>query len=77
MPKNHETNASRIDQPITALIHDLEQRGLLESTLLVWTGEFGRTPIMQGNLGRDHSPYGFSSWMAGGGIKGGQVMASL
>jgi len=69
--KNHENNARRIDQPIAALIGDLEQRGLLEDTLLVWTGEFGRTPIMQGNQGRDHSPYGFCTWFAGGGVRGG------
>lgn len=74
--KNHQANAARIDQPIAALITDLAQRGLLESTLLVWTGEFGRTPVMQGNLGRDHSPYGFSSWMAGGGIQGGKVIGA-
>jgi hypothetical protein len=74
--KNHEGNARRIDQPIAALIADLAQRGLLDSTLLVWTGEFGRTPVMQGNLGRDHSPYGFSSWMAGGGIQGGKAIGA-
>jgi len=59
-----------------ALIADLKQRGLLESTLLVWAGEFGRTPVMQGSNGRDHSPYGFSVWMAGGGTKGGQAIGS-
>ena len=74
--KNHESNAARIDQPIAALMADLAQRGLLDSTLLVWTGEFGRTPVMQGNLGRDHSPYGFTSWLAGGGIRGGQVIGA-
>jgi uncharacterized protein (DUF1501 family) len=58
------------------LIADLKQRGLLESTLLVWAGEFGRTPVMQGGNGRDHSPYGFSVWLAGGGIKGGQAIGS-
>lgn len=74
--KNHEVNAKRIDRPIAALIGDLEQRGLLDSTLIVWTGEFGRTPIMQGNLGRDHSPYGFSSWLAGAGVRGGQAIGA-
>ena len=59
------------DQGMSALLEDLDQRGLLESTLIVWAGEFGRTPIRQGGDGRDHHPYGFSSWMAGGGIKGG------
>ena len=74
--KNHQGNAARIDQPIAALIGDLAQRGLLDSTLLVWVGEFGRTPVMQGNLGRDHNPYGFSAWLAGGGVRGGQVIGS-
>ncbi len=73
---NHQGNAARIDQPIAALIADLKQRGLLESTLLVWCGEFGRTPVMQGNKGRDHSPYGFSVWLAGGGIRGGKTIGA-
>lgn len=72
--KNHQDNARRIDQPIAALIGDLKQRGLLESTLLVWTGEFGRTPVMQGSRGRDHNPYGFTTWLCGGGIRGGKVI---
>src|SRR5262249_13266112 len=55
--KNHVENARKTDQPIAALITDLQQRGLLDSTLLVWVGEFGRTPVMQGKLGRDHHPY--------------------
>ncbi len=75
-PGNHQTNAGRTDRPIAGLIADLKQRGLLESTLIVWTGEFGRTPVMQGGRGRDHSPYGFSSWMAGGGVKGGQAIGA-
>lgn len=74
--ENHQTNASRIDQPIAGLIRDLEQRGMLDSTLIVWTGEFGRTPVMQGDLGRDHSPYGFTTWMAGGGIVGGKAIGA-
>jgi hypothetical protein len=74
--KNHQENAGRIDRPIAALISDLKQRGLLDSTLIVWTGEFGRTPVMQGNHGRDHSPYGFTTWMAGGGIHGGMVIGA-
>ena len=73
---NHRTNANRIDRPIAGLIADLKQRGLLESTLVVWAGEFGRTPVMQGTKGRDHSPYGFSVWMAGGGIKGGRAIGA-
>lgn len=74
--KNHSDNARKIDRPIAGLIADLKQRGLLESTLVVCTGEFGRTPVMQGKLGRDHSPYGFTTWMAGGGIRGGKVIGA-
>jgi hypothetical protein len=74
--KNVKDNAGRIDRPIAALLTDLAQRGLLDSTLVLWTGEFGRTPVMQGGQGRDHSPYGFSSWLAGGGVKGGQVIGA-
>ncbi len=73
---NHQANADRTDQPIAALLTDLKQRGLLDSTLVVWAGEFGRTPVMQGSNGRDHSPYGFSVWMAGGGVKGGQAIGA-
>ena len=71
-PANHQGNAAKVDRPIAGLIADLRRRGLLESTVLVWAGEFGRTPIMQGNKGRDHNPYGFSCWLAGGGIHGGK-----
>jgi hypothetical protein len=74
--KNVRDNAAKIDRPIAALLQDLKQRGLLESTLVVWTGEFGRTPVMQGGRGRDHSPYGFSSWLAGGGVRGGKVIGA-
>lgn len=73
---NHEAQAKKVDQPIAGLISDLDQRGLLESTLLVWVGEFGRTPIRQGSNGRDHHPYGFSAWMAGGGIVGGKTIGA-
>jgi hypothetical protein len=69
----HEKNARAVDQPIAALLKDLKSRGLLESTLVVWAGEFGRTPFAQGSDGRDHNPFGFSVWMAGGGAKGGTV----
>ncbi len=69
----HTKNAKSVDQPIAALLADLAQRGLLDSTLVVWSGEFGRTPFAQGNDGRDHNPFGFSMWMAGGGIKGGTI----
>ncbi len=74
--KNHSENARKIDKPIAGLIADLKQRGLLESTLIVWVGEFGRTPVMQGKEGRDHHPYGFSSWMAGGGVRGGRAIGA-
>jgi hypothetical protein len=71
--KGHEDNAKAVDQPIGALLTDLKQRGLLERTLVVWAGEFGRTPFAQGTGGRDHNPFGFSLWMAGGGIRGGTI----
>lgn len=67
----HTKNAMAVDQPIAGLIKDLKCRGLLESTLLVFTSEFGRTPFAQGQNGRDHNPQGFSMWLAGGGIRGG------
>ncbi|NOX98822.1 MAG: DUF1501 domain-containing protein, partial [Verrucomicrobia bacterium] len=71
-------NAAQIDQPIAALLTDLKQRGMLEDTLVLWGGEFGRTPTVElsggkSKLGRDHNHYGFTVWMAGGGIKGGTV----
>ncbi|OYP37902.1 DUF1501 domain-containing protein [Rhodopirellula sp. MGV] len=69
----HRTMSRQVDQPIAALIKDLRQRGLLDETLVVWAGEFGRTPFSQGSDGRDHNPFGFSVWMAGGGTKGGVV----
>jgi hypothetical protein len=69
----HEDNARAVDQPIGALLQDLSQRGLLDETLVVWSGEFGRTPFAQGSDGRDHNPFGFSLWLAGGGAKGGTV----
>ena len=68
---NHSTNARAVDQPIGGLIRDLKSRGLLDETLIVWSGEFGRTPFAQGGKGRDHNEHGFSLWMAGGGIKPG------
>ncbi len=67
----HRAMAYQVDQPIAALIADLRQRGLLDETLIVWTGEFGRTPFSQGSGGRDHNPYGFSLWLAGGKVRGG------
>ena len=70
---DHKRDAGKSDQPITALIKDLKQRGLLDETLIVWTGEFGRTPTAQGKTGRNHHATGFTSWLAGGGIKGGMT----
>ena len=73
--KNHGLHGAEVDQPIAALLTDLEQRGLLDSTLVVWGGEFGRMPFSEGKgaPGRNHNPYGFCMWMAGGGVKGGMV----
>jgi len=68
---NHRIAAKSVDQPIGALLADLKARGMLDETLVVWGGEFGRTSDSQGSLGRDHNPHAFTMWMAGGGIKGG------
>jgi hypothetical protein len=67
----HGKNALFVDQGIGGLLKDLKSRGLLDSTLVVWGGEFGRTPFAQGKDGRDHNPFGFTMWLAGGGVKGG------
>lgn len=79
--KNHQTMAGKVDRPIAGLLADLESRGLLDSTLVIWGGEFGRTPTSDGNangsgdnFGRDHNPYGFTIWMAGGGVRGGKII---
>ncbi|MCE9544109.1 MAG: DUF1501 domain-containing protein [Planctomycetia bacterium] len=69
----HQKNALSVDRPIAGLLTDLKRRGLLDSTLVVFAGEFGRTPFAQGSDGRDHNPFGFSIWLAGGGIKGGMT----
>ena len=71
--KGHTEKASEVDKPIAGLLHDLKARGLLDDTLVIWSGEFGRTPTVQGAGmdGRDHNPWGFTMWMAGGGVKGG------
>jgi hypothetical protein len=71
LKKGHEKNALEVDKPIAALLIDLKARGLLHDTLVLWGGEFGRTPTAQGNDGRDHDPEGFTMWLAGGGVKGG------
>ncbi len=74
--KNHERHCRNTDKPIAGLLKDLKSRGLLDETLVVWTGEFGRTPTAQNGKGRDHSPRGFSAWLAGGGVKGGQAIGA-
>ncbi len=71
LKSNHTKNCARVDKPIAGLLKDLKQRGLLDETLVVWATEFGRTPGAERSDGRDHHPYGFSIWMAGGGLKGG------
>jgi hypothetical protein len=73
LEEGHANNARAVDQPIAALLKDLRGLGLLDSTLVVWGGEFGRTPMAQGSSGRDHNPFGFTMWLAGGGVKGGTV----
>ncbi len=67
----HTKNALATDRPIAGLLQDLQARGLLEDTLVIWGGEFGRTPAAEGTNGRDHHPYGFTMWLAGGGVRGG------
>lgn len=71
--KNHTLHCEETDRPIAALLADLKRRGLLDETLVVWSGEFGRMPTSQSAKGRDHNPKGFTAWLAGGGVKGGVV----
>src|SRR5262249_25120028 len=73
---NHETMWRHAEQPIAALLKDLKRRGLLNETLVVWCSELGRTPFSQGGKGRDHNPYGYTMWLAGGGVKGGQAIGA-
>jgi hypothetical protein len=73
---NHEKMCGHVDKPIAALLTDLKERGLLDSTLIVWASEFGRTPMSQGGKGRDHNPFGYTMWLAGGGVKGGQAVGA-
>jgi hypothetical protein len=73
---NHEKMCDRVDRPIAALLTDLKQRGLLEETLVVWCSEFGRTPFSQGGRGRDHNPFGYTMWLAGGGANGGLAIGA-
>jgi hypothetical protein len=69
----HTKNAAEVDKPIAGLLKDLKARGLLETTLVLWGGEFGRTPVAEGSDGRDHNPYGYTMWMAGAGVKKGFI----
>ena len=71
LKSGHQNNALEVDRPIAGLLKDLKSRGLLEDTLVLWGGEFGRTPTAQDGNGRDHNPHGFTMWMAGGGVRGG------
>ena len=73
LEKNHGNNARSVDKPIAGLLKDLKARGMLDDTLVLWSGEFGRTPFAQGGNGRDHNEFGFSLWMAGAGVKPGTV----
>jgi len=73
---DHGKNAAATDKPIAGLLQDLKARGLLDETLVIWGGEFGRTPTAQGTDGRDHHPYGFTMWLAGGGVRGGMTYGS-
>ena len=72
----HNKNCKSVDQPIAGLIRDLRKLGMLDDTLIVWSGEFGRTPFAQGTNGRDHNPFGFTTWFAGGGIKPGVTVGA-
>ena len=72
----HRDNARAVDRPIAGLLKDLKSRGLLDETLVVWAGEFGRTPMAQGRNGRDHNPFGYTIWLAGGGIRGGTTFGA-
>ncbi len=74
--KNHSKNCREMDKPVAGLLKDLKRRGLLDETLVIWGGEFGRTPQSEKGDGRDHNPYGFTMWMAGGGIQGGRTVGT-
>lgn len=76
MDRNHSAHCAQSDLPVAGLLKDLKSRGLLDSTLVIWGGEFGRMPMSEGKDGRDHNPHGFSMWLAGGGVKGGQVIGA-
>lgn len=74
--QNHGSNCKSSDKPIAGLLKDLKRRGLLDSTLVIWGGEFGRTPMSEKGDGRDHNPYGFTMWMAGAGLPGGRTVGA-
>src|SRR4029077_17248737 len=81
LKSKHAELAAEVDRPIAGLLSDLKARGLLDDTLVIWGGEFGRTPVADGRYpdqraGRDHNPYGFTTWLAGGGVKGGKVIGA-
>jgi hypothetical protein len=76
LESNHGRLCLESDKPIAGLLTDLKRRGLLKDTLVVWGGEFGRTPMTEGTNGRDHNPHGFCMWLAGGGVKGGQAIGA-
>ena len=76
LESNHPQLCRSMDQPVAALLQDLKRRGLLADTLVFWGGEFGRTPMSEKGDGRDHNPTGFTMWMAGGGVKGGQTIGA-
>jgi hypothetical protein len=76
MDANHSQHCAQSDLPVAGLLKDLKSRGMLDSTLVIWGGEFGRMPMSEATDGRDHNPHGFSMWLAGGGVKGGQVIGA-
>jgi len=73
---NHSQMCKQMDLPVAGLLKDLKQRGLLDETLVIWGGEFGRTPMSEQGNGRDHNPTGFTMWFAGGGVRGGQTIGT-
>jgi hypothetical protein len=74
--KNHAGQCRAMDKPVAGLLKDLKRRGMLDETLVVWGGEFGRTPMSEKGDGRDHNPYGFTMWLAGGGVRGGRTVGT-
>ena len=76
LEKNHSALCRSMDKPVAGLLKDLKRRGLLDETLVIWGGEFGRTPMSEKGDGRDHNPYGFTMWMAGGGLPGGRTIGA-